>query len=90
MDKKTIYKLIDKFDKKQLQELIEYIVSVEESAKELLFDYCRKKESSAKTDNQVLIIESKIQQYWKRASGPDTGHFWKKTGRITVKDIGKI
>lgn len=68
MDKKTINSLIGKFDKKQLQELIEYIVSVNESAKELLLDYCRKKEADVKTDNHTLIIESKIRQYWKNAA----------------------
>lgn len=68
MDKKTINSLIGKFDKKQLQELIVYIVSVNESAKELMLDYCHKKESDAKTDNHTLIIESKIKQYWKNAA----------------------
>lgn len=68
MDKKTINSLIGKFDKKQLQELIVYIVSVNESAKELLLDYCQKKEADVKTDNHTLIIESKIRQYWKNAA----------------------
>ena len=69
MDKKTIYRLIGKFDKKQLQELIAYIVSVNESAQESLLDYCEKKEKDIKTDNHALILESKIRQYWKNASG---------------------
>lgn len=68
MDNKTINRLIGKFDKKQLQELIKYIVSANDSAKELLLDYCQKKESDAKADNHALIIESKIQQYWKKAA----------------------
>ena len=69
MDKKTINRLIGKFDKKQLQELIAYIVSVNESAQESLLDYCEKKEKDIKTDNHALILESKIRQYWKNASG---------------------
>lgn len=36
MDKKTIKKLIGKFDKKQLQELVTYIVSKSEQAREAL------------------------------------------------------
>ncbi len=68
MDEKTINSLIEKLDKKQLQELITYIVSVNESAKELLLHYCQKKESGVKTDNYAMIIESKIQQNWKIAA----------------------
>lgn len=68
MDNKTINKLIGKFDKKQLQELITYIVSVNEQAKVQLLDYCQKKEANVKADNHALIIESKIQQYWKTAA----------------------
>lgn len=68
MDKKTINRLIGKFDKKQLQELIGYIVSVNETAKEALLDYCEEKEADIETDNHALIIESKIRQYWKNAA----------------------
>lgn len=64
MDNRTVNKLIGKFDKKQLQELILYIVSVNEPAKERLLDYCQKRESKTKTDNLAQILESKIKQYW--------------------------
>lgn len=68
MDKKTIISLLGKFDKKQLQELIVYIVNADESAKELLLDYCQKKAADVNTDNHTLIIESKMRQYWKKAA----------------------
>lgn len=68
IDKKTIISLLGKFDKKQLQELIVYIVNADESAKELLLDYCQKKAADVNTDNHTLIIESKMRQYWKKAA----------------------
>lgn len=68
MDKNTINKLIGKFDKKQLQELILYIVSVNESASEALLDYCQKKDADVKTENYTLIIENKIRKYWEKAA----------------------
>lgn len=68
MDKKTINTLIGKFDKKQLQELITHIVSVNESAQEALLDYCMKKDTDVKTDNHTLIIENKVRRYWKKAA----------------------
>ena len=68
MNKKIINHLIENYDKKQLRELIAYIVSANELAEELLLDYCQRKESDVKTDNHTLIIESKIKQYWKSAA----------------------
>ncbi|MDE7178687.1 MAG: hypothetical protein K2O59_12825 [Lachnospiraceae bacterium] len=62
-----INRLIGNYDKKQLRELIAYIVSANGLAEELLLDYCQRKESDVKTDNHTLIIESKIKQYWKSA-----------------------
>lgn len=57
MDKKTITSLIGKFDKKQLQELIVYIVNADESAKELLLDYCQKKAADVNTDKHMDIMK---------------------------------
>ena len=68
MDKDTINRLIGKFDKKQLQELIFYMVSVDKSVEEALLDYCQKKDSDVKTDNHAFIIENKVRQYWKNAA----------------------
>lgn len=68
MDKNTIKRLIGKFDKKQLQELIFYMVSANESAGEALLDYCQKKDSDVKTDNHAFIIENKVRQHWKNAA----------------------
>lgn len=68
MNKEIINRLIENYDKKQLRELIAYIVSENELAEELLLDYCQRKESDVKTDNHTLIIESKIKQYWKSAT----------------------
>lgn len=68
MDKKIVNRLIENYDKKQLRELIAYIVSANELAEELLLDYCQRKESDVKTDNHTLIIENKIKQYWKSAA----------------------
>ena len=68
MDKKIINRLIGDYDKKQLRELIAYIVSANELSEDLLLDYCQRKESDVKTDNHTLIIENKIKQYWKSAA----------------------
>lgn len=67
MDRKTINKLIDQYDKKQLQELVIYIVGDNESAGDRLLEYCREKEPKVKTDNHMLIIENQIRQHWKKA-----------------------
>ena len=68
MDKNTIKRLIGKFDKKQLQELIFYMVSVNESAGEAVLDYCQKKDLGARTDNHTFIIENKVRQHWNSAA----------------------
>lgn len=68
MDKKTIKKLIGKFDKKQLQELVTYIVSKSEQAREALLDYCQKNDTNTETDNHTLLIENKIQQCWQKVA----------------------
>lgn len=68
MDKKMINRLIGKFDKKQLQELVAYIVSANESAQETLLDYCMKKDVDVKSDNHTLIIENKVRRYWEKAA----------------------
>ena len=68
MNNKTIKQLIEKFDKKQLQELIFYIINENASAEEALLDYCHKKDSETRTANHALIIESKIRKHWNNAS----------------------
>lgn len=68
MDIKTINKLIKQFDKKQLQELVIYLVSANKSVGETLLDYCQKKDAAAKADNHTLIIENKVRQHWNKAS----------------------
>ena len=54
---KTRISLLGKFDKKQLQELIVYIVNADESAKELLLDYCQKKAADVNTDKHMNIMK---------------------------------
>ncbi len=68
MDKDIVKRLIEKFDKQQLQELVFYIVSENVSAGEALIDYCHKKDSKTKTENHTFIIEKKVWQHWNKAS----------------------
>lgn len=68
MDKNTINRLIGKFDKKQLLELIFYVISVNDSAGEAVLDYCQKKDLESKTDNHTFIVEKKVRQHWKKAA----------------------
>lgn len=68
MDSETIKRLIEKFDKKQLQELVLYIVNKNAFAEETLLDYCHKKDSETRTANHTLIIESKMRKHWNNAS----------------------
>lgn len=56
MDNEIIKRLIEKFDKKQLQELIFYIVNENAFAEEALLDYCHKKDSETRTANHTLIV----------------------------------
>ncbi len=63
-----INKLIEKFDKNSCRKLITYLVSVNKSVGETLLDYCQKKDAATKTNNHILIIESKVRQHWKKAS----------------------
>lgn len=68
MDKKTITRLIGKFNKNQLLELIFYMVSENDSAGEAVLDYCQKRDSELETDNHTFIIEKKVNQHWKKAA----------------------
>lgn len=68
MDKNTVIKLIGQFDKKQLQELVAYLVSTNALAEEALLDYCQKQAGDVETGGNTLIIETRIQQYWKKAA----------------------
>lgn len=45
MDKKMINRLIEKFDEKQLRELIIYIAGKNEATKETLLNYCKEKDA---------------------------------------------
>lgn len=67
MKKMKIDKWIRHFNKDQLLDLIEYLVSVTESGEEAVIDYCQKKASDGNVTNQALIIEKKIRQHWNHA-----------------------
>lgn len=68
MEKEIINRLIEKFDKKQLQELVFYLVSENALAEESLLDYCHKKNSKNSATDHTLIAENKIRKHWEKAS----------------------
>ena len=68
MDKKTLNQLIGKYDKRELLELISYIVCRSNASQQALLDYCQKKEKNKKTDNQEFIIETQMKRHWEKAA----------------------
>ena len=68
MDKKTLNQLIGKYDKRELLELISYIVCRSDASQQALLDYCQKKEKNKKTDNQEFIIEKQMKRHWEKAA----------------------
>ena len=67
MDNKEIRQLIAKYDKKQLEDMIIYILGRSQLAKEVFLEYCREKEKDTKADNYSIIIENQIKQHWVNA-----------------------
>lgn len=67
MDNKEIRQLIEKYDKKQLEDMVIYIVGRSQSAEEAFLEYCKEKETDTKTDNYNIIIEKQIKQHWANA-----------------------
>lgn len=65
MDNKTLDKLIGKYDKKQLINLIGYMVNTSVTAKQSLLDYCQK---NSNPDNHIFIVEKQILQHWNKAA----------------------
>ena len=59
MDKKTLNQLIGKYDKKELQELISYIVCRSDAAQQALLDYCQKKEKDKKQTIRNLLLKNR-------------------------------
>ena len=66
MDKKIVKQLIGRYDKKQLEELICYLVSRNPLAQQELLKYCQKNEKDESNHN--IIIENQIRQYWEKVS----------------------
>lgn len=62
---KTLNQLIDKYDKKQLIDLVGYIVNRSEAGQQALLDYCQK---NSTPDNYILIVEKQIRQHWNKAA----------------------
>lgn len=67
MDNKEIRQLIAKYDKKQLEDMIIYILGRSQLAEEAFLEYCKEKETDTKTDNYNIIIEKQIKQHWANA-----------------------
>ena len=65
MDDKTLNQLIDKYDKKQLIDLVDYIVNGSEAGQQALLDYCQK---NSTPDNHIFIVEKQICQHWNKAA----------------------
>lgn len=65
LDNKTLNQLIDKYDKKQLIDLVGYIVNRSKTGQQALLDYCQK---NSTPDNHILIVEEQIRQHWNKAA----------------------
>ena len=65
LDDKTLKKLIDKYDKKQLIDLVGYIVKSNEAGQQALLDYCQENSTA---DNHMLIVNKQIRQHWNKAA----------------------
>lgn len=65
MDDKTLSQFIVKYDKKQLINLVCYIVKGNQAGQQALLDYCQK---NSTPDNHILIIEMQIRQHWNKAA----------------------
>lgn len=65
LDDRTLNQLIDKYDKKQLIDLVGYIVNRSEAGQQALLDYCQ---SNSTPDNHIWIVEKQIRQHWNKAA----------------------
>ncbi len=65
LDDKTLNQLIDKYDKKQLIDLVGYIVNRSEAGQQALLDYCQ---NNSTPDNHIWIVEKQIRQHWNKAA----------------------
>lgn len=66
MDKKIVKQLIAQYNKKQLEEIICYLVGRNKLVQQELLEYCQKNEKDSSNHN--IIIENRIKQYWANAS----------------------